>query len=384
MSRQEIEERIQAVFGADVDPAVADMLRRDLEGKWAKREEKRRELVSAMTEVRELVLTDSVYETKDIKKFHAKFRDYFFKRKQNDNALQVVRDMAKSVEVKKYPQPLYNIKTLPTLHKSSNGLDKGMYVFGADSNVGKTALLIQLAVDLLINNDKAKILFLSPDDTTIKITRRFISCLTFIVGGGELNAVPIYFAQNYYTHKDGVGNYQRNPDVAKCRDGAYKVLEELLISKRLKIISGRVSMNDIEAELEENKQNILIADASYKIDCEGRSLSEKDEIRPGELKNITVAYNISSVCVKDGRKTQSRGSEVKMSGEQISMAMGKGDLRGSALWNYEPDMIINLWNDSGDVIFSIQKNKIGSMKKTSRLKLHAEYSAYQETIDYDL
>ena len=59
--------------------------------------------------------------------------------------------------------------------------------------------------------------------------------------------------------------------------------------------------------------------------------------------------------------------------------MGKDDLRGSVLWNYEPDYIANMWEDEGDVLFSIQKNKIDSLRTTTRLMLDAEYSAYRES-----
>jgi len=375
-----IKDRIKEVFGVDLDEGVAELLKRDLESKWTKREESRKELIESMSGMREMLSLDLVYDTKDVKDFERKFKSYFHSKKKQDNALTVIRDMQSRLDEKKSPQKRFRLKSLPTLERSSNGLDKGLYVFGADSNIGKTALLIQIAVDLLINNDNAKILFLTPDDSIRKITRRFISCISYLVTNGEYG-VPIRFSENYYTKIDDLNHYQRDPKISETRDLSYQLFEQWLSDKRIELISGKIHMNDIESEFDDEKYNVLIADASYKIDCEGRNRAEKDETRPEELKNITVRYGLSSVCVKDGRKGSQRGASVKNTGERISGAMGKDDLRGSALWNYEPDYIANMWEDQGGVLFSIQKNKIDSMITTSRMVLFGEYSAYRETIN---
>ncbi len=371
-----LKENLKAILGVDLDDSTLSLIECDIKSGSAEQATRRRKLDEQIDRVRDIIRCNSVYSRKEMVTFQKYFKEYFFPSKVTDNAKEVVRSMMANIETKKKPKKLWRMKSLPTFEQASNGLDLGMYVIGADNNVGKTALLVQIAVDLLINNEKAKVLFLSPDDTTRKITRRFIPIVGSIVSNMEYR-IPIRYAENYYTTKDDMGNYQRDPNLAQTRDLCYQLMEQWLDEKRLKILSGKMHINDVDSALDEGF-NILIADASYKIAVDGRNRNEMDEARAEELKNITIDHLISSVCVKDGRKGTVRGGDIKSTGERVTQPMGKSDIKGSVAWGYEPDFIANMWEDNGAVLFSIQKNKVTGMRKTVRLMLDAECSTYVE------
>lgn len=376
MDMVSIRDQVKAILGVELDDITIKMIESDIKSGYAESVSRRLKLGERVNKIRDIIVGDEVYSKKEMKTFIKMFNAYYFPSKVTDNAQNIIRSMQENIETKKKPEKLWRLKSLPTFERASNGLDLGMYVIGADNNIGKTALLVQMAVDLLINNEKAKVLFLSPDDTTRKITRRFIPTTAYLVSHGEYK-VPIKFAENYYTHIDSFGNYQRSENIAKTRDLSYQLIQQWIEEKRLKILSGRMHINDVDTALDDGF-NILIADASYKIDVDGKNRSEQDEVRVEELKNITIGHGISSVCVKDGRKGQTRGADVKATGERVSQPLGKADLKGSVLWGYEPDFIANMWEDGEDVLFSIQKNKVTGMKRTVRLRLDAECSTYQE------
>lgn len=376
MGMIDVEDTARSAFGVQLDDATLRMIEMDIKSGCAKKRTDRIELEKEVGKIKQIIDGDCVYNRKTMKKFIKMFHNYYFPSKVTDNAKTVLRSMQENIETKSYLKKLWRLKSFPTFENASNGLDLGMYVVGADNNVGKTALLIQIAVDALINNENAKILFLSPDDTTRKILRRFVPVMSFLISHGEY-PVPIKYAENYYTRLDETNHYQRNPNIAKTRNLCYQLIEQWIEEKRLKILSGKMHINDVDNELDEGF-NILLADASYKIAVDGKNRNEMDETRAEELKNITITHGISSVCVKDGRKGQTRGGDVKATGERISQPMGKSDIKGSVAWGYEPDFIANMWEDRGDVLFSIQKNKVTGMKRTVRLNLDAECSTYTE------
>ena len=96
-----------------------------------------------------------------------------------DSTLKVVNDMMNDVITGKRREYKHKMRRLDTMENATRGFDQGFYLFSADPNIGKTALLIHLAVNLLFNNPAMKVVIVTPDDTLKKVVRRFIANITF-------------------------------------------------------------------------------------------------------------------------------------------------------------------------------------------------------------
>jgi replicative DNA helicase len=283
------------------------------------------------------------------------------------------------------PSERFKLTSLPTIRKATNGLERGFCVFGADPNVGKTGILIQIAMDICLNNPDAKVLFYSADDAMLSIVRRMLACHVFLNSDLDL-CTPIWLTDSTYDRFDRViGRYTIDPHRQVKKMMAVEWFFNNEKTKQLKIMCEKAGIEDLDSALEEMGENtILIADAAYKIATPYSEEKQADKHRAEGLKSISIERNTPVICAKDGRKSEKRGSDInKDTGGRKGVAMGQSDIKGDGSWGYEPDLITTMWRneDESKIQCSVVKNKIMSFAGAFTLQNWPEYNGYKETTE---
>ncbi|MBU0490010.1 MAG: hypothetical protein KKD31_18885, partial [Bacteroidetes bacterium] len=79
----------------------------------------------------------------------------------------------------------YSLTKFNQLCQHIDGVQPGLYLIGAETNIGKTALLTNVSLDLIESNNDVRVLYFSMDDAWNVIINRFLGILTEI----DLNQV---------------------------------------------------------------------------------------------------------------------------------------------------------------------------------------------------
>lgn len=249
----------------------------------------------------------------------------------------------------------YRLKSFPFIEKASCGLQNGMYVFGAMPNIGKTSLLVQLAVDLLTNNDKMRVIFVSLDDDKLEISKKLTACMSFFLSNSVENSTTINGSMSYYDYfNNAIGKWVRNPEVYKSKKCAIQTLRAFEEKKWLIIDDSRHTLETLESLIEENKNEntVVIIDAVYKIRCSAKDKNERDEIQSSGVKDIAKYSKVPILAVKDLRKPD--GGTITAS-----------DLKGNNSWFYDASEVYLLSSDDDPscVKFFLDKNKHSEITK---------------------
>jgi len=79
----------------------------------------------------------------------------------------------------------YPLNKFQNLCNNIDGVQPGLYLIGAETNIGKTAMLTNVSLDLIESNDDVRVLYFSMDDAWNVIINRFLGIITEI----DLNQV---------------------------------------------------------------------------------------------------------------------------------------------------------------------------------------------------
>lgn len=337
------------------------------------------ELANKMTEFATKLARADLFYTSEIVEMKRLMGTVF--KPKTDSTLKIINDMQNDVINRKRREFKHHMTRLDTMENATRGFDQGFYLFSADPNIGKTALLIHLTVNLLRNNPELKVVLVTPDDTIKKVIRRFVANLTFQVS--DFNPA---FATKIDYADSGISDYNHSlreattdPLKENLKLGAYEHLQKWTTNKRLTIVAkSKITLDDLESIVDEVGDCVLMVDACYKIKVNAKSY-DKDVERAEGLKSISTEKDITLIGIKDSRKGQTRGSTNKANGDKVSSPIGSGDLKGDASWGYEADFIGTMWRDGQDVVFSIEKNKISSWTGISRLIFYKDFNAIVES-----
>jgi DNA primase catalytic core len=251
-------------------------------------------------------------------------------------------------------------KTLPSLDKFTLGL-RGLNLLAAAPNIGKTALTIQVADDILKANEDACVLFLSlemPRNQIMTRIRCHLSKLdwnTFVLGSDG---------------KPGEYNYFKKNDWEALQEGN-RILRDV-VGKRLWIL-GRQECSEltvhkvlsmVDALKAETGCSRILVVVDYlqvwpmpdEIALAKRTDIEHDKWRIGELKSLSEALGDDPVItISEARKPDRDGGW----GDELT------DVMGSARGVYTPDAVF-LYRSA------IQKNEITRLIKTKAQTINDE------------
>jgi len=290
------------------------------------------------------------------------------------------------------PQKRYVIKSFPSYARATMGLTEGFHLIGAEDNVGKTAILIQLAIDILIHNENSRVWYFTLDDTGEKLSKRFLASLTYYLSKCKIaETSEINFANSYYENWDKAHTESKYD----LKHKAMVLLKGFLGRKRLMVISGEHTEQSLKNELREcdKKNDIVMIDAVYNVDVVGGKMSSTNDIdgkRAKMCKDISKQFKVPVVCTKDARKGKNKGGDIDTDGTRIKVKIGGEDIAGSNKWKHEPDTIGTMWEEKQDTegltvktktkftVMSMIKNKTDSFSPVMKFMFNGAKNTFQE------
>lgn len=250
----------------------------------------------------------------------------------------------------------YKLNGFPEIARNIDGLQLKLYLIGAYTNKGKTALLTSLFLDIIASNPEITAMFFSLDDNRNTIINRFLATLT----GLDINKVQREQATS--------------PDQDKLKE-AYDYLGGLANEKRMIIKDiGEIShINDVEAEIREreNDHPVVFIDDVYNLDT-GASydgLREENVDRAKKIKRLVDVYELPLLGTAELRK--------KSAGESMTRNPNINDFMETGKFGYEADLAWLLYSEGKEEIYDQElestlvldyvKNKVSSFKGTQNL-----------------
>ena len=382
-------EKIEAL-GIDIEiagEAIYDMVQTCPSDTW---NTSRMAVATEMSEFAQKIFLNEAYYISELNGLQENMNTFF--RRKAKNLCPSDIEMIKNLPKKRYKLSAFN-----EYSKATMGLSKGFHLFGAEDNVGKTAILIQLACDILHTNEKSRVWYFTLDDTGKKLSKRFLASLTYYCSEMKIaRTSKINFANSYYedwekTHSENLYNIKLE---------AHDLLRQYLGERRLMIIEGQHTEESIKTEMmgADPDNDILIIDAIYNLNVTAGKMSsdvQVDGIRANIPKRISNHFGIPVVCSKDARKGSKQGSDIDTDGTRIKCKLGSNDLAGSRLWKHEPDTIAMMWEQKYEVdsfgekeirkmaVMSMTKNKISEYSPVINYNFNGAKNTFQELGEYD-
>lgn len=250
----------------------------------------------------------------------------------------------------------YNLRKFKKLAKNIDGIQAGLYIIGAETNIGKTAFLANLFLDVLQSNPDTTGLYFSLDDNKDTIINRFLGILT----DSPLNRIQ---------------RKQETPDKQEELRKAYERLIILSQEERfiLKDISEVDHVETLEIEIRERAQCKLFVmiDGLYNLEVGSGygGIREENIDRANKVKTLVDTYKIPIVVTGEVRKKT--GQQKKDRAPEID------DLMETGKFAYNANLVLLLYpedaekfreEDAPTLIVSYSKNKLSYFKGIQKLK----------------
>ena len=340
---------------------------------------KKANLLNELEDFTAKVFCGDLMTTDTVNNVIKKLREFAYNKKRVG-----LRDSDLSINFKA-PVTKFYLPKMRQLQKATWGFQSGFYLIGGDSQVGKTAMLINLAMNVLNGNEKSKVYFFSLDDRILKFKERLVSCQSYFEGGFNINKAIKSDYAFYKCTDEKNGEPYTNPDIDQSRRKAIEKIKSWN-NNRLFLYDGKYDTSLFEMTLDDvdRENGILIIDAVYRIKTTGRDKNEREENLVCWVKDLANDLMIPVVAVKDVRKSSKRG-ETTADNKRIRGGYSSDDMRGSILWDYEADVIMMLSElEESPVPFSnkinmkLDKNKIRGERVRADMTLHWKQTVYQE------
>lgn len=250
----------------------------------------------------------------------------------------------------------YNLRKFKRLAKNIDGIQAGLYIIGAETNIGKTAFLANLFLDVLQSNPDTTGLYFSLDDNKDTIINRFLGILT----DSPLNRIQ---------------RKQETPDKQEELRKAYEHLIILSQEERfiLKDIAEIDHIETLEIEISKRAQRKLFVmiDGLYNLEVGNGygGLREENIDRANKVKALVDSYKIPIVVTGEVRKKTIQ--QKKHRNPEID------DLMETGKFAYNANLVLLLYpedaekfreEDAPTLIVSYSKNKLSYFKGIQKLK----------------
>jgi len=261
----------------------------------------------------------------------------------------------------------YKLNSYPMLEYRLNGISSGIHIFAADPNVGKTAILTSLGVDLLKSNKNVNILFYTIDDEMDDVLNRFLA----ICSGKPINVV----------------RQKRKIADMEAVDKGYAEMFGFAHENRLHIYDSQSFKNAAQLCNHVNsvrgkfKDIVVFVDGPTNLSVEGRNLEERGTnmaIMLHELwKGTETQSGFPLIISNELKKRDSSNSKPK-----------KSDIKGSTKWEYVAKSIFLMYADNENdfnekknmnVVFNLDKNKFSHHKGVMAMEFKPERSMFVDS-----
>jgi hypothetical protein len=201
--------------------------------------------------------------------------------------------------------PLDKFKTLAN---NVDGLQPGFYFLGAESNVGKTALLTNLTLDALDTNPDVAVMYFSLDDSRMYTAYRFLSIQTKFhineVKKPQVNSIQTKF------HINEVKKPQVNSNSFITLQAHRQRLLDLIKNERL-IVKDLAEVNHMDHlvkqidEYPDHDNLIVMVDGLYNLEVgagKNEGIRVQNIEKANKIKLITDKYRIPLISTGELRK----------------------------------------------------------------------------------
>jgi DNA primase catalytic core len=239
------------------------------------------------------------------------------------------------------------------------GLQTGLYVIAADPNIGKTAFVVSMAIDVLKSNDHASVLFYTMDDSREMIINRFLSHLSDM----KINEVRFRLT---------------DPQKITTLDLAYDQLKIWADAGRLEIreSSEGLTMRRMHDEIRQypNRDNLVVfIDGLYNVpvESEGENIRVENIERANQVKQIVRSFHLPVLATAEFRKQGREETANKQKERTIH------DIMETGKYGYNADLIILLspkdrqqfgQQDEPIIVADFGKNKLESFRGKMEFK----------------
>ena len=259
--------------------------------------------------------------------------------------------------------------------QSTYGLKPGYSIIAGDSNVGKTAKMLNIAIDYIEYNDDKDVIFITLDDDRSVISQRCISLLT-AKHSNLKHAVKI----------NEVDAMQDSPENESQRRRSFMKFNDFVADKRFRCLTKADVQNfsDIKDIIQRSERPIiLMTDAVYKM---RNWMSYKDTVSNDDaladvLDDIANEFKVHFLTVMNLKKDR-KGS-----------VPTKDDIKGSTNYHYNAKYVGMLYpKDQKDfqsgvdktVKYFVDKNKMSDYFPRINYDFIKEFSFMRELDEYNL
>jgi hypothetical protein len=241
----------------------------------------------------------------------------------------------------------YKLNKFSNIQSKLDGIQAGFYIIAAETNIGKTALLTNLFMDLVESNPDITGVYFSMDDHKKDIINKIVAAKTGIA------ITPMQKMQKDSTNQRKI-------------KAAYDAIIDLYRKKRLMIFDqGNLHhINQISALAQDLKPRrfFFAVDGIFNIDVGDYAYKREENIeRANELKRISDVYQIPVISTAEVRKSINKGSVRTLTLDDI-METAKYVYNANVVWllsgNGENEISLTL---------NYAKNKLEKFKKTQSL-----------------
>lgn len=231
-----------------------------------------------------------------------------------------------------------------------DGLQRGFYLLGAESNVGKTAVLTNMCLDVLETNPDVTVVYFSLDDSRKYTAYRFLSIMTQL-GINE-------------THKQ-----QTDPVKQLLLESGRKDILDLARSGRLivKDTSEVCTIDELKAVIKDiphKSKLVVIIDGLYNLEVGERfkgGIREENIERTRQLKLLVDTYGIPILTTGELRKKAKDEGKDKAPTVHDLMETGKFAYNANVVWLLY-SKAADLSSDEPILTLEYVKNKLSDYK----------------------
>lgn len=211
------------------------------------------------------------------------------------------------------------------------GIKNGFYVIAGDSNIGKSAIMSQLAYQIALNNNDVFVMDFSLDDPKEdKIPRILGSTFGIILNAFSQPLRYKQYPEMILRRKKALLNLRENSDRYKLYDSSnMNCIED--IEEEIKRVSIELKSNNI------NKKIIVFIDNFHDLNLKGQDPIEKIKYSKlaEKVSDLAIQWKIPIICTAEFRKL----TDPKRKRPEID------DIREAVKIKYEAKAILLLYND---------------------------------------
>ncbi|MBI2417433.1 MAG: hypothetical protein HYV28_05925 [Ignavibacteriales bacterium] len=231
-----------------------------------------------------------------------------------------------------------------------DGLQPGFYLLGAESNVGKTAVLTNMTLDILETNPDATVMYFSLDDSRIYTAKRFLGIMT----GLGLN---------------DTSKQQTDPAKAKLLQSSRTKLLNLIRSGRL-IVHDTADVNSIEhlrtviESIADKSKLVVFIDGLYNLEVVDKfrgGIREENIERARQVKLLVDMYRLPILTTGELRKKTKEEGKDKAPTMHDLMETGKFAYNANVVWMLY-GKTEDLRSDEPTLTLEYVKNKLSDYK----------------------